>query len=509
MPYNDTQKTENFLGFSKTKIRLILILISALLISLSFHPLGLHFLAWFGLIPLLYAVENTRASTHFKSGVLFGFLFSLFSLFWIIFLQIPINIKILMIAGMIILFLYIGLYFGVSLLIANQIGIWFLPFAIAGLEYIKGLGELGFPWLSLGYTQARYPIIIQQASIYGIFGITFWLILLNVALHKFIKVRTIKYLMIAVFIVVLPLIYGMLRIREPTEKFISVGIIQPNIDPNLKFDRKMKQETFNRLISLSTACAERGLEKTGYPLELIIWPETATPIFLTSPGRYQDRVLELSKRLHVPIFSGTPLFDRTNYNIYNGAVLIEPGKGIEQKYKKIHLVPFGEHIPFDRYIPLFRKIDFGEGDYSPGKEYTVFNLTNFTFSCLICFESIFPDLSREFVNRGANLLVNITNDGWFGKISGPQQHNDMAILRTVENGVPLARCANNGISMVVDQYGRILKETQLFEAGFVFCRIAVDDERTVYYRYGYIYPLLSLILITGFLVRRLLMNYWK
>ncbi|MEO0185219.1 MAG: apolipoprotein N-acyltransferase, partial [candidate division WOR-3 bacterium] len=161
-----------------------------------------------------------------------------------------------------------------------------------------------------------------------------------------------------------------------------------------------------------------------------------------------------------------------------------PQKGITQEYKKLHLVPFGEHIPFDKYVPLFRKIDFGEGDYSPGKEHTVFSTGNIRFSCLICFESIFPEISREFVKKGARLLTNITNDGWFGKISGPQQHNDMAILRTVETGVPLVRSANTGISMVVDQYGRILSETNLFSEEIIVHSVTINNIKTLYARIG-------------------------
>jgi len=471
------------------RYKLGLIILSALLVSLAFHPLGLHFFAWFGLIPLLFAIDGVKLPTAFKSGLLFGFCFSLFSLFWLIFLQVEINIKILLLFGIVILFLYFGLYFGVGMLVANLIGLWSLPFIIAGLEYLIGLGELGFPWLSFGYTQARYPIIIQQASVYGVYGISFWLVLVNVALYSFINNRNIKSLAITLLIFMLPLIYGGLRMKKPDGKFISVGIVQPNIDPNLKFTSTMRNETFNRLIYLSQMCARDSVD-------LIIWPETATPIFLKSPGKYQQTVFKLSKSANILIFTGTPIYNRKRHEIYNGAVLIEPEKGIGQEYRKLHLVPFGEHIPFDRYIPLLKKIDLGQGDYSSGSEYTIFKTKNFKFSCLICFESIFPELSREFVNRGANFLVNITNDGWFGKISGPQQHNDMAILRTVENGVPLLRSANTGISMVVDQYGRILKETKLFETTFLTARISIKNNKTIYQKIGDILPILSLIIMT-------------
>jgi apolipoprotein N-acyltransferase len=472
-------------------------------VSLAFHPLGLHFLAWFGLIPLLFAVENLSPRSSFVSGIFFGFILSAFSLFWLVFLQIEANIKVLMMFGLILLFLYIGLYFGVSLLIANRIGIWFLPLAISGLEFLRGLGELGFPWLTLGYTQARYPIVIQQASLYGVYGLSFWLVLFNVSLYKFIKIKQIKYLIITVLIFVLPLLYGALRMKKPAGEYVTIGIVQPNIDPNLKFTRAMRDESFNRLIRLSEECARISRQETGDSTSLIVWPETAIPLFLTMSDKHQLLITELANRIKTPIFTGTPLYDRTTHGVYNGAVLIEPEHGITQEYRKMHLVPFGEHIPFDRYIPLFQKIDFGEGDYLPGNDFTVFKTDGLAFSCLICFESIFTDLSREFVNRGAHLLVNITNDGWFGKISGPQQHNDMAILRTVENGVPLVRSANTGISMVVDQYGRVLEETPLFEEDFIVRSIAVKPIHTVYRSIGDVVSILSLIICTVFLIIKL------
>lgn len=481
-----------------------LVILSSLLLSLAFHPIGIYFLAWFSLVPLLFIIENAKPSLAFKTGIIFGFLFSLFSLFWLVFLQIESNIKTLMVFGLVVLFLYIGLYFGVSFLIANKIGVWFLPFIISGLEFVRGSGELGFPWLSLGYSQARYPVIIQQASIYGIYGLSFWLVLLNVTLYKMIKDKRVKNLILTILIIFLPIIFGILRTKPNAQKYATIGIIQPNIDPNLKFSRAIREETFNRLILLSLRCIENSLDQYAMPCDLIIWPETAIPIFLKASGEYQERVFEFSNKTSAPIFSGTPLYNYKTHEIYNGAVLIEPGNRIVQEYKKLHLVPFGEHIPFDRHVPLFRKIDLGEGDYTSGTEYTIFSTNTFTFSCLICFESIFSELSRAFVYRGAELLVNITNDGWFGKISGSQQHNDMAILRTVENGVPMARCANNGISMIVDAYGRILKETPLFVEDFIMYRVPMNNIKTIYRVLGDILPILSLILIPVLLIRPLI-----
>jgi apolipoprotein N-acyltransferase len=408
-----------------------------------------------------------------------------------------------MIFGMLLMFVYIGLYFGIGFLLSRLIGLWFLPLIIAGLEYVKALGELGFPWLSFGYSQAHYTIIIQQASIYGVYGLSFWLVLVNTASFYLLRTRRLKNFILLLLIFGLPLVFGYYRLKNIPQysKEITVGVVQPNIDPNLKFTVAMRDETFVRLLKLSEECQDKNKDRK---LSLIVWPETATPVVIKTPGVYQDAVFDLANRLNTPVFTGSPIYDRNKHEVYNGAVLIEPKKGITREYKKIHLVPFGEHIPFDRYVPLFRKIDLGEGDYSPGNEYTVFETEDVRFSCLICFESIFPEISREFVRRGAKMLVNITNDGWFGKISGPQQHNDMAILRTVECGVPLIRSANTGISMVVDQYGRVLSETGLFEENIIVQSVPYYRITTVYATIGDLLWIISFILVPAIWMIKLL-----
>jgi len=271
----------------------------------------------------------------------------------------------------------------------------------------------------------------------------------------------------------------------------------------------MREITFKRLIQLSEKCNEVSLERYGCSPHIIVWPETATPIFLTLPGTYQDRVYALADRIKSPIFTGTPIYDHEDREIYNGAVLIIPGSGIVAEYRKTHLVPFGEHIPFDQYLTVLKKIDVGGGDYTPGNSFTVFDIEHLTFSCLICFESIFPELSRKFVASGAGLLINITNDGWFGKISGPQQHNDMAILRTVENGVPLVRCANTGISMVVDKYGRILLESRLFTQTFILRQLSISPDKTLFLYIGNALPILCLLIATLLFIMRVYKDWRK
>ena len=492
-----------------TKKQYLLIALSSILMSLAFHPINLHFLAWFALVPIMFVITEVKSSVVFRAGIIFGFLFSLFSLFWLVFLQIETNIKILLFFGLIVLFLYFGIYYGVSFLIMKRIGIWSLPFIITGLEFIRGTGELGFPWLVFGYSQARYPIFIQQASLYGVYGISCWLILTNIIFFKLIKTKTLKHLLALIIAFGLPLGFGLVRMHDSDPGSAIIGIVQPNIDPNLKFTRAMREITFKRLIDLSERCNDASQKLYGCSPQLIVWPETATPIFLTFPGVYQDRVYGLADRIGSPVFTGTPIYDHGDREVYNGAVLIIPNQGIIEEYRKIHLVPFGEHIPFDQYIKILGKIDVGGGNYTPGNILTVFDNGQFTFSCLICFESIFPGLCHRFVTSGAQLLINITNDGWFGKISGPQQHNDMAILRTVENGVPLVRSANTGISMVVDKYGRILRESELFTETYLLEQISIRPVRTLFLYIGNIFPVLCLLMTTVMLVRRIYQEWRK
>lgn len=482
------------------KNKIWLVFLSAVAIALAFHPLHLSFLAWFGLVPLLFTLESAAPRRAFLYGLVFGALVALFSLFWLVFLQIPTAVKILMVFGLVLLFLYLGLFWAVACLIANRTTIWLLPAAVAGLEYVRGLGELGFPWLTFGYTQARYPLIIQQASIYGVLGVSFWLVLINLLVYRLLCHHRAVYALALTLAIALPMLYGALRLRQTYDRYVVVGVIQPNIDPNMKLTRGLRAATFDCLLGLTRTCHQQSRDSLDQPCDLIVWPESAVPVLIRSSREYRDLVLALADSIQTPILIGSPVIDRVERKIYNAAILAEPGLLMEQEYRKIHLVPFGEHIPFDRWVPLFRKIDLGEGDYSAGSNFTIFKTRAGRYACLICFESIFPELSREFCRRGAAVLLNITNDGWFGPISGPQQHNDMAILRAVENGRPLARSANTGISMVVDSRGRILRELPLFKPGYIVCRLPLDGQVTFYQRTGDFLPILCLIVLTAALL---------
>jgi apolipoprotein N-acyltransferase len=214
----------------------------------------------------------------------------------------------------------------------------------------------------------------------------------------------------------------------------------------------------------------------------------------------------LADSLRTEIFTGTPLFDERRNSWHNGAVLIRPGEEpVKQRYYKIRLVPFSEKIPYADELPIIRKIlgTADMGDWARGHDYTVFHWSGGTLSTLICFEAIFPDLTREFTRRGSQLLAVVTNDGWFGRMVGAQQHAELAVLRTVENGVPMIRSANNGISLIVDPYGRILKQTPLFVQTILAGPVPQPLAPTIYRRYGDRLMLMCLLgLVVGLVVLR-------
>jgi apolipoprotein N-acyltransferase len=222
-------------------------------------------------------------------------------------------------------------------------------------------------------------------------------------------------------------------------------------------------------------------------VDLIIWPETASPCYLTHEPFYFNMVQSLAESLDTPLIVGSNEYQVLGYNkyvYYNSAFFFTPAHNFPEAHYKLQLVPFSERIPFSDKIHVLDKIELGTADFSPGQEFIIFNHAKGKFATLICFEIIFPNLVREFVKRGAEFLVNITNDAWFGKTHGPFQHARIAVFRAIENRIGIARCANTGISMFVDPYGRTFNSTPLYVRKKVVGQISLRDEKTFYSAYG-------------------------
>jgi apolipoprotein N-acyltransferase len=241
---------------------------------------------------------------------------------------------------------------------------------------------------------------------------------------------------------------------------------------------------------------------------LVIWPETAAPFFFQTPSVLQARVLELTREMGSPLLLGSPSFQRRGSRIdyHNSAFLLSPEKGIEGRYDKIHLVPFGEYAPLAGILGFTRDIIGAIGDFTSGTAFKIFSLPQGKFAVLICYEAIFPDLTRQFVKEGAHFLVNITNDAWFGRTSAPHQHLAMVTLRAVENSVPIVRGANTGISAIIHPDGRVVQSTDLFTREWLCGKINLAKSGTFYTQHGDLFAYLCLGFSGFILFRRFYMR---
>lgn len=496
---------------------LFLSILSGVLLVLSFPKVSLSWFCYFALVPLLLLVQLPRKS--FILGWVTGAVFFSGLLWWLFFLQAEeVSFPVLTI-GIVILILYLSIYIGFFVLILSAARRWlgnsaylFSPFVWVALEYLRGLTSLGFPWGTLAYAQSKHPEVIQLASLGGVELVSGWIIFINaLCCLLIISIRKQKkfLLLLAILIptLLIPPLWGRSLISDEYLGHLRVALLQVNLDPERVQDRTYGEEITPIIENMILQAAK---EKS----DLIIMPESALPGFLSHNTEYRTFLKELSKRTNTPILTGATRYEYTGgrFKYYNSALLFTPEGGVDH-YDKLHPVPFSERLPYDDVMPWLQKIQLGQGSYSPGREFKVFDLDGVAFSVLICFESIFPRLARRFVRNGADFLVNITNDSWFGETPGPYQHAEMAIIRAVENRVSVARCGNTGISMLIDPYGRVSKVTKLFTRELVIGEIPIVKYRqTIYTSLGEWFSLLSLavcaILLGGWM-RVKVKNYQK
>jgi apolipoprotein N-acyltransferase len=220
--------------------------------------------------------------------------------------------------------------------------------------------------------------------------------------------------------------------------------------------------------------------------QLVVWPETATPFYFLAHPDMSMRLIRGVRSMDTPLLFGSPAYGYEGGELrhYNRAYLLDGRGTVSGYYDKVHLVPFGEYVPWKRMLFFVNTLVEAAGDFASGKQATPLELDPARIGVLICYEGIFPELSRSVVRAGANILVNITNDAWFGRSSAPYQHFSMAVLRTVEQRVPMVRCANTGVSSLIDKRGCIVDTTRLFEETAVSGTLHLGGEQTVYCRFG-------------------------
>ena len=478
--------------------------------SLSLPPLPLGWIAWLGLLPLFYALKLQSYQGGFGLGYRAGFVYHLGALYWILLNSgaTPI-LRVLSLVGML---LILPLGWGISAwLIAVMrhkwgAGIWLLaPFVWTASEMLFSMGESGFPWAILALSQSHFLDLIQIAELTGVHGVTFWVVAVNAFLtiawlESKTLAKTSAMLLLALLWILLPASWGRHRRANLPSAVgtVNVGLVQGNIPPEAKW----KQGVEFSLIPYEAMTDSIASDS----LQLVVWPETAVPTYLEKRWQHRKNLQDFVNGLRIPILTGANDYEITpegEAKTFNAAFLVMPDSIELRGYHKIHPVPFGERIPFQRFIPFLGSFNLGQAEFTPGSQYTVFSLSNGkgNFSTLICFESIFSYVSRNFVRHGAEFLVNITNDGWFGRCSEPYQHLQLTRFRSIETRRWLIRAANTGISAVVSADGSIKEQLPLLSRGTIMQTVELRRDQTFFVRYGDWLPLLcgacSFIFILG------------
>lgn len=517
--------------------KLILAFLAAVLLVFSFPKYNISIFAWVGLSPLLVANRGNGFGKAFVLSLICGMIFFMGIFHWILEISGYTYIHHALLA------LYLGSYFGmfgfalcvISRCCGISISLLSAPFIWVSLEYLRSnMFFLALPWGLLSHSQHNNPLIIQIASLTGSYGISFLIVMVNAAIAGGVLVffrnkaleeddpypglskrSVVIGSSIAGGSLISALIFGYVQVSMPMSgETIKVAVVQGNIEQAKKWDKRYAVMIMKTYMELSQQAAK------GNPM-LIVWPETATPKAINLDQevfRNVNRIVEETSSNVVLGSSQQQKWGRresykTQYT--NSAFLIaQPGRKIEfQRYDKIILLPFSEYLPMKDIIPWsFIKIPNFSG-YEAGNKFTVFRLGDVQFGVTICWENIFPELVREFVKKGGQFIVNITNEARFGETAAPYQFLSMSIMRAVENRVFVVRCANTGISCFIDPCGRVVdrvKDTDgrdIFVQGVLTGSIIPSSQKTFFTQNGnwlvWVSIAYSLVVLAVSLIRKL------
>ncbi len=443
-----------------------------------------------------------------RTGWVFGLAHQVTLLHWLFFLDpsksIPsralVPVQALAAIGYVALFyLLLGWVFGQLRRRLKGMSLWMLPALWAAMEALRGVGELGFPWCLSGATVVTTPLMVLYRTA-GEPGVGLGMALLAVAvlgLRGRWARRHSRGANPGLYLVGGALLWwGFLGLgalfplgtsgdgAPAPLPLIRAAAIQPNVALADKWVAGKIEATRGPLTSLTRDAAGKGAR-------FVVWPETAVPAYLRYDPDLLAWVRKVARDNRTYLFTGFPDAERSPEGKvlrYNSSGLFSPQGNLLDQYAKYHLLPMGEVMPFERYLPFLAGVDVGQAEWTPGKRpeplLVGVGADSFRFSCLICFESAFGNLARASVIAGSRLLVIITNDGWFGHSAGPVQHARLALIRAAACGVPVIRCANNGISFICDARGRILDWLPVGERGFVRADIPAGKGDTLFVRWG-------------------------
>lgn len=476
----------------------------------SFQGMGWPILL-VALVPLLHGIQDCTKKQAAVKALVAGMVYHLLLLYWIVialgrygglgwYITLP---------TLGLLSLYMSLYFVMAIiayryLVRNQsfiLTLWLLPCVWVGLDWVRSFLFSGFPWMDLGYNLWNFPRLIQIADLFGHYGLTFLLVMTNVLLTLILISRTHSRSRGGLIFPVLLLLVGATLYSNMAWKQelnnltqaprVKIGIVQGNIDQSKKWLPEEQRQTVLNYLGQSAFLYQESR------VDLLVWPETALPFF---PGNspLTSIIQKFLEKRGGALLTGSPWYnlvdlERREIDYYNGALLFQSDGSFDQKYFKSHLVPFGEYVPLKKLLFFLGPLVEAVGDFSTGKVETPLAHGDIRAGALICFESIFPTIARQWVERGANVLVNLTNDAWYGRSSAPEQSFAMSVFRAVETRRSLVRSANTGISGVIDPLGRVEMASDIFVPWAEVADVALLEKKSVVVSWGYRFAPLCLI----------------
>ncbi len=470
-------------------------LASSFLLILSFPNFDLSFLAWIGLIPLLVAVGRRPVPWRaFILGWVTGSVFFYGSCYWLTYSMIhygglspwiayPLLVPLALIVGLFPALFALALAFAVRKW--GAVAVLLAPFFWTSLEWAR-LGVTGQLWNAIGYSQAYYPLLIQSARWGGVYAEGFLIVSVNAAISFAVVKKTRRSILAAAAIVVgaaAIVAASLLFFNQPkysgVPPFLSVIALQPNVPMNPIKTQQETQQLIERHLSMSSM-ALHSLGNDPLP-RLVIWPESPMNFTYAADSQLQDLVARFTRDNHASLLLNSQE-PAPGDGVYNSAVLInEEGRLISQ-YDKIRLLPFGEYVPLPRWLPGASLITAIVGDFTPGDRYALMSIGGrLRAGVFICIESAYPSIARKFTSEGADVLINISNDGYLGPTAVMQQHLGNAVFRAVENGRPLIRVTNSGITAFISADGEVKDQTPGFEPAMRTWKVDVSSNADTFY----------------------------
>ena len=501
-------RTINQLSYSRYAAHLL----SGALLGLSFpsYPfIRLEIVAWVALVPLLISLQYVeKPGELFRRVYLAMLLFCLISLWWVSLATFPGGV-LTIVAQAFFLTVPLLAFFALKKMAGYRFALFSLPFVWVAWEWAYMQQDMSLGWLTLGNSQANLNLMIQYADLVGVWGVSFWLVWFNVLVVLSLigsKREVTGSVAIMAVMIVTPLLYSsVLFYREgmtsQKELKLRVTLVQPDINPHEKWVAYNSADIMERYYRMTGKAVRENRP------ELVIWPETAIPFSILDSAYAADfQSLHFALRgWNTSLLTGfIDVAGEPNQPVesYNASMLLEPGSGVPQIYHKMRLVPFAERVPYIDYVPWLGNLTFslsGIRGWGKGRDASVMELSSprhgkVVIANIICYESIFPTLVSEFVRKGARLLTLVTNDGWYGSSYGPYQHLAIGRIRCIENRRAMARCANTGLTVVIDKFGCIIAEVPWWQEESLTAEVPLESRMTFYTTHPDLLPKIALAL---------------